>query len=106
MREHRELGLPGFNAQTLEQGQAPEQRLLEVATVNAPAEVAIRLGIEDGSPVVVRRRVFLADAEPVATSERCNSSLTTNGCCKPRWSVSAGIRAAASASLSLPEPAQ
>lgn len=65
-RKHRELGLPGFNAQTLEQGQAPEQRLLEVATVSAPTEVAIRLGVEDGSPVVVRRRVFLADAEPVA----------------------------------------
>jgi GntR family transcriptional regulator len=65
-RKHRGLGLPGFNAQALEQGQAPEQQLLEVATVSAPAEVAIRLGIEDGSPVVVRRRVFLADAEPVA----------------------------------------
>ena len=65
-RKHRALGLPGFNAQALEQGQAPEQRLLEVATATAPAEVAIRLGIEDGSPVVVRRRLFLADGEPVA----------------------------------------
>jgi GntR family transcriptional regulator len=65
-RRHRELGLPGFNAQALEQGQAPEQQLLEVATVSAPTEVAIRLGIEDASLVVVRRRVFLADAEPVA----------------------------------------
>lgn len=65
-RKHRELALPGFNAQALEQGQAPEQQLLEVATVRAPSEVAMRLGIEDGSPVVVRRRVFLADAEPVA----------------------------------------
>lgn len=35
-RKHRGLGLPGFNAQVLEQGQAPEQRLQEVATVNAP----------------------------------------------------------------------
>jgi GntR family transcriptional regulator len=65
-RRHRGLGLPGFNAQALEQGQAPEQQLLEVATVSAPAEVAIRLGIEDGSPVMVRRRVFFADGEPVA----------------------------------------
>ena len=65
-RKHRGLGLPGFNAQTLEQGQAPEQELVEVATVSAPAEVAIRLGVEDGSPVVVRRRVFFADGEPVA----------------------------------------
>ncbi len=65
-RKHRELGLPGFNAQALEQGQAPEQELLEVASVSAPTEVAMRLEIEDGSPVVVRRRVFLADGEPVA----------------------------------------
>jgi GntR family transcriptional regulator len=65
-RRHRTLGLPGFNAQALEQGQAPEQQLLEVATVRAPTEVAIRLGVEDGAPVVVRRRVFLADGEPVA----------------------------------------
>jgi GntR family transcriptional regulator len=65
-RKHRGLGLPGFNAQALEQGQSPQQQLLEVATVSAPAEVAIRLGIEDGSPVVVRRRVFLAEGEPVA----------------------------------------
>jgi len=65
-RRHRALGLPGFNAQALEQGQVPEQQLLEVATVSAPAEVAIRLGVEDGSPVAVRRRVFLADGEPVA----------------------------------------
>ena len=65
-RKHRALGLPGFNAQALEQGQAPEQQLLEVGTVSAPAEVAMRLGVEDGSPVVVRRRVFSADGEPVA----------------------------------------
>lgn len=65
-RKHRALGLPGFNAQALEQGQAPEQQLLEVATVSAPAEVAIRLEVEDGAPVVVRRHVFLADGEPVA----------------------------------------
>src|SRR6266568_5538912 len=65
-RKHRALGLPGFNAQALEQGQAPEQQLVEVATVSAPAKVAIRLGVEDGSPVVVRRRVFLADGQPVA----------------------------------------
>jgi GntR family transcriptional regulator len=65
-RKHRALGLPGFNAQVLEQGQAPEQQLREVATIAAPTEVAARLGLEQGSPVVVRRRVFLADGEPVA----------------------------------------
>src|SRR5260370_35104998 len=65
-RRHRALGLPGFNAQALEQGQAPEQQLLGVGTVSAPAEVAIRLGGEDGAPLVWRRRVFLDRGEPVA----------------------------------------
>jgi GntR family transcriptional regulator len=78
-RKHRALGLPGFNAQALEQGQAPEQQLVEVATVSAPAEVAIRLGIEDGSPVVVRRRVFLADGEPVALCDSYYPAELANG---------------------------
>src|SRR6266702_2069408 len=41
-------------------------RLREVATVGAAAEVALGLDIEEGSPVIVRRRLFLADGEPVA----------------------------------------
>jgi GntR family transcriptional regulator len=65
-RKHRGLGLPGFNAQVLEQGQAPEQRLREVATTWAPAEVAIRLDLGEGALVVVRRRLFLANGQPVA----------------------------------------
>lgn len=65
-RKHRGLGLPGFNAQVLEQGQAPAQRLREVGTVAAPDDVALRLDIDEGGPVVVRRRVFLIDQEPVA----------------------------------------
>jgi GntR family transcriptional regulator len=65
-RRHRALGLPGFNAQALEQGQAPEQRLREVATISAPAEVALRLDVDEDSPVVVRRRLFLVNGQPVA----------------------------------------
>jgi GntR family transcriptional regulator len=65
-RKHRRLGLPGFNAQALEQGQAPEQQLREVATIGAPAEVAMRLDLDEDSPVVVRRRIFFVDKDPVA----------------------------------------
>ncbi len=65
-RKHRSLGLPGFNAQVLEQGQAPEQRLSEVSTIGAPAEVALRLDVDEGAAVVVRRRLFLANGQPVA----------------------------------------
>lgn len=65
-RRHRHAGLAGFNAQILEQGQTPEQQILEVATVSAPPEVAIRLDLDEGASVVTRRRLFLVDGQPVA----------------------------------------
>lgn len=65
-RKHRSLGLPGFNAQAMEQGQAPEQRMREVTTIAAPVEVALRLDVDEGSAVVVRRRLFLVNGQPVA----------------------------------------
>ena len=65
-RKHRQAGLTGFNAQVLEQGQRPEQRLLEVATIAAPGEVALRLDLGDTGQAVVRRRVFLVNDQPVA----------------------------------------
>ena len=45
-RKHRGLGLPGFNAQVLEQGQAPEQQLREVAVVDSPADWPLALAGE------------------------------------------------------------
>jgi GntR family transcriptional regulator len=65
-RKHRALGLPGFNAQALEQGQRPEQRIRSVATVSAPREIAVRLALGEGAPVVMRRRVFLLEGQPTA----------------------------------------
>lgn len=65
-RRHRRAGLSGFNAQALEQGQVPQQELLEVATINAPLEVSMRLNVDEGAPVVVRRRLFRLDGYPVA----------------------------------------
>jgi GntR family transcriptional regulator len=65
-RRHRAAGEPGFDAQAVEQGLAPEQQIREVGTVSAPAEVARRLDRAEGSPVVVRRRLFLIDGRPVA----------------------------------------
>jgi GntR family transcriptional regulator len=55
-RRHREAGVSGFNAQVEEQGQVPEQRLLEVGRLPAPESVALRLDVDQGSEVVVRRR--------------------------------------------------
>jgi GntR family transcriptional regulator len=65
-RRHRRAGLSGFSAQALDQGQTPEQVILEVATIAAPLEVSMRLNLDEGAPVVVRRRVFRLDGQPVA----------------------------------------
>ncbi len=65
-RRHREAGLSGFNAQVEEQGQVPEQRMREVAQVRAPESVALRLDLDQGLEVVVRRRLFVVNDEPVA----------------------------------------
>lgn len=65
-RKHRSLGLPGFNAQALEQGQRPRQKIREVIRIPAPPEVAMRLDIDEGAEVVVRRLTFLLEGAPVA----------------------------------------
>ncbi|MEA2670596.1 MAG: GntR family transcriptional regulator, partial [Chloroflexota bacterium] len=66
LRRHRAAGLSGFNAQVVEQGQRPAQRLLEVATISAPPEVSMRLDVDEEGLVVVRRRLFLVEEQPVA----------------------------------------
>jgi GntR family transcriptional regulator len=68
-RRHRAIGLPGFNAQALEQGQRARQEILEVATIAAPAEVAMRLDVDAGADVVVRRRVFWLEEQPAAITD-------------------------------------
>jgi GntR family transcriptional regulator len=65
-RRHRQAGLSGFNAQALEQGQAPQQEVLDVATIEAPLAVSMRLNLDEGSSVVMRRRLFRLDGQPVA----------------------------------------
>lgn len=68
-RRHRTAGIPGFNAQAMEQGHVPEQRIRAVATVGAPAEIAARLDLDDGAPVVMRRRLFLLNGQPVSSCD-------------------------------------
>jgi GntR family transcriptional regulator len=48
------------------QGQRPAQRLLAVATISAAPEVAMRLDVEENTPVVLRQRLFLVEDQPVA----------------------------------------
>src|SRR3954471_4073923 len=53
-RRHRDAGLSGFNAQAEEQGQVPEQRLLDAGWVPVPDSVASRLDVNQAADVVVR----------------------------------------------------
>lgn len=50
-------------------GQRGTQHLLDVAIIPAPADVAIALELPPGDPVVVRRRVILADDQPVELAD-------------------------------------
>ena len=68
-RRHRAAGLPGFNAQALEQGQRPRQVIREVGRVAPPSDVATRLQIDEDVPVVVRRRIFMLEEQPAALTD-------------------------------------
>ncbi|MFJ9906849.1 GntR family transcriptional regulator [Streptomyces sp. NPDC101152] len=64
-RERRNTGVSNFNAEAMAQGLKPEQRILSVETVSAPPEVASRLGLPDGTPVIARRRAFYVNDQPM-----------------------------------------
>ena len=63
-RAHRGSGVSNFNAEAASQGKKATQQLLSVKEVQAPAEIAERLGLPPNSPVIVRKRLFLVDGEP------------------------------------------
>lgn len=69
-RLRRSSGKSNFIAEVEAQGQRGEQRILEVATVDAPPEIGMRLGLDDEDQVVVRRLLFLVDDVPV---QLCNA---------------------------------
>jgi GntR family transcriptional regulator len=64
-RQRRDAGVSNFNAEAAAQGLRPEQRILSVDTVAAPADVASRLGLDEGADVIVRRRAFFVNDEPM-----------------------------------------
>ncbi|MGX1562510.1 GntR family transcriptional regulator [Streptomyces sp. NPDC055506] len=53
-----------WSADAATRGRRGSQRIVHAGEVPAPAEVATLLGIADGEPVVVRRRLILLDDEP------------------------------------------
>jgi len=64
-RKRRDTGVSNFNAEAAAQGLRPEQRILSVETVVAPPEVAERLGVPEGTEVIIRRRAFFVNDEPM-----------------------------------------
>lgn len=59
-----EHGAATFNAEIAQQGSVGRQEILSVGPEPAPAEVAGRLAVEEGSTVLARRRVMLVNEEP------------------------------------------
>ncbi|BCL15039.1 UTRA domain-containing protein [Micromonospora sagamiensis] len=62
-------GSDSWKAEAATAGGVGSQRLVEVAEVVAPAEVAAALDIEPGGTVVVRRRLMLLDDRPVELTD-------------------------------------
>lgn len=69
-RRHRDRGRGAYLAELEAEGRVPEVEVLEVRRVKASDSVAVWLQLAMGADVLVRRRRYLADGEPmeVATS--------------------------------------
>src|SRR4051812_35978410 len=64
-RRHRERGRAAYLAELEAEGRVADVEVLEVGRVQAPDEVAVWLQLKLGAEVVVRRRRYLADGEPM-----------------------------------------
>lgn len=64
-RRDRHEGKAAYLAEMEREGRKPEVEVLHVGRVRAPVEVAQRLGVPAGSPVLQRHRLYLADDVPV-----------------------------------------
>jgi GntR family transcriptional regulator len=64
-RRHRERGRAAYLAELEAEGRVAEVEVLEVGRVKAPDDVAVWLQLAMGADVLVRRRRYLADGEPM-----------------------------------------
>jgi len=64
-RRHREAGKAAYLIELEEEGRRPEVEVLEITPAPAPAEIARLLQVPEGSQVLVRRRRYLADGQPM-----------------------------------------
>src|ERR1700735_2270677 len=68
-RQRRADGLSNLDDEAAAQGLRAEWRVLQVAAVRAPAEIAERLGRAQDQTVIVRRQQFFVDDEPMQLSD-------------------------------------
>jgi GntR family transcriptional regulator len=64
-RRHREEGRAAFLAEMASEGRTPQVEVLEVGPQQAAPDVVARLGLEGDLKVLVRRRRYLADGQPM-----------------------------------------
>jgi GntR family transcriptional regulator len=64
-RRHRDAGKAAYLIELEEEGRRPEVEVLEITPAPAPAEIARLLQVPEGSQVLVRRRRYLADGQPM-----------------------------------------
>jgi GntR family transcriptional regulator len=67
-RRHRKEGKAAFIAESEQVGATPEVDMIHVDEAPVSADVADRLKIPEGSPVVVRRRRYSLNGHPVETA--------------------------------------
>jgi GntR family transcriptional regulator len=61
--------LRGFTEEIAERGMVPASRLLEQRIIDANVELAESLGVQVGTPVMILRRLRLADGVPMAVEK-------------------------------------
>jgi GntR family transcriptional regulator len=64
-RRHRRAGRGAFIAEMEGEGRSPQVEVLEVGPAEAPDDVAERLGLDADRKVLIRRRRYLADGQPM-----------------------------------------
>jgi GntR family transcriptional regulator len=64
-RRHRDAGKAAYTVEMEKEGRRPEVEVLEIAPGPAPAQMARLLQVPEGSQVLIRRRRYLADGQPM-----------------------------------------
>ncbi|MDT0326959.1 GntR family transcriptional regulator [Nocardiopsis lambiniae] len=63
-RSHRRAGKAAYIAETEQAGVKPAVQVLSIGPVPVPAEIAERLGVDEGDKVLARRRLYFSDGTP------------------------------------------